>query len=294
MVKVMVDPQTPCIIDTHAHLSMLDEFNARFSAQKEGSPAFAGAEALTQDLFDSGLGGIIDIGTQAEDLPGRIVAFSRFERVRFSAGLWPDPENIARRRELVPRLERHIAAAEPGLVVAVGECGLDHHQTMPAGTELDKAGERELLEMLLDLAQRRNLPVIIHSRDAPEETAAALVGFPGLRGVIHCFSYGMAEARTFLDLGYHLSFAGNLTYKNAGNLREALCFTPQDRLLMETDSPFLAPVPHRGKPAHPGMVAENYALAAELRGISLESLTAGIRDNAVSLFASDCFLRKFR
>jgi TatD DNase family protein len=289
MVKVMAESVTPCIIDTHAHLSMLDEFNARFNARKEGSPAFIGAAALTQGLFEAGFGGIIDIGTQAEDLPGRIAGFSRFERVRFSAGLWPDPDNIARRRELVPLLERHIAAAAEGLVVAVGECGLDHHQELPAGTELDKAGERELLEMLLDLAARRNLPVIIHSRDAAEETAAILAGFPEVRGVIHCFSYGVAEARAFLDLGYHISFAGNLTYKNAGKLREALCFTPPDRLLLETDSPFLAPIPHRGKPSNPGMVAENYALAAELRGPGLDALAAGIRENVRRLFVHTGF-----
>jgi TatD DNase family protein len=285
MVKVMVESAAPCIIDTHAHLSMLDEFNARFNARREGAPAFIGAAALTQGLFDAGFGGIIDIGVQAEDLPPRIAAFSRFERVRFAAGLWPDPENIARRRELVPQLERNIAGAAPGLVAAVGECGLDHHQELPAGTELDKAGERELLEMLLDLAERRGLPIIIHSRDAAEETAAVLAGFPGVRGVIHCFSYGPAEARTFLDLGYHISFAGNLTYKNAHKLREALCFVPPDRLLLETDAPFLAPVPHRGKPSDPGMVAESYALAAELRGLSLYTLADGISGNVRNLFA---------
>ena len=289
MVKVMTEPETPGLIDTHAHLSMLDEFNARFNARKAGAPAFAGAAALTQALFDAGFGGIIDIGTQAGDLPGRIAAFSRFERVRFSAGLWPDPDNIARRRELVPQVERDIAAAAPGLVVAVGECGLDHHQELPAGTELDKAGERELLEMLLDLAERRKLPVIIHSRDAAEETAAILAGFPGVRGILHCFSYGVAEARTFLDRGCHISFAGNLTYKNARNLREALCFVPLDRLLLETDAPFLAPAPHRGKPSDPGMVAENYALAAELRGLSLYSLVAGISENVRHLLARNGF-----
>ncbi|MDR3123230.1 MAG: TatD family hydrolase [Treponema sp.] len=277
----MAETDPPRLIDTHAHLSMLDEFNAR----RKDASAFVGAAALTQGLFDAGFGGIIDIGAEAEDLPGRIAAFSRFERVRFSAGLWPDPDNIARRRELVPRLERRIADAPAGLVVAVGECGLDHHQELPAGTELDKAGERELLETLLDLAERRNLPIIIHSRDAAEETAAILAGFPGVRGVIHCFSYGVAEARTFLDLGYHISFAGNLTYKNAGNLREALRFAPPDRLLLETDAPFLAPVPHRGKPSDPGMVAENYALAAELRGLSLHALAAEISGNARRLFS---------
>jgi TatD DNase family protein len=266
---------------------MLDEFNARFNAQREG-PAFMGAAALAQGLFDRGFGGIIDIGTQAEDLPGRIAGFSRFERVRFSAGLWPDPQNIAGRRDLVPRLERNIAAAAD-LVVAVGECGLDHHQELPVGEELDKAGERELLEMLLNLAERRELPIIIHSRDAAEETAAILAGFPGVRGVIHCFSYGVTEARAFLDLGYYISFAGNLTYKNAGNLREALCFVPPDRLLLETDSPFLAPVPHRGKPSDPGMVAENYALAAELRGLGLEVLAARISRNVRQLFVNTGF-----
>jgi TatD DNase family protein len=285
----MAESESPCIIDTHAHLSMLDGFNARFNARKEGAPAFIGAAALAQALFDAGFGGIIDIGTQAEDLPGRIADFSRFERVRFSAGLWPDPENIARRRELVPLLERNIAGAAEGLVVAVGECGLDHHQDLPAGTELDKAGERELLEMLLDLAERRRLPIIIHSRDAAEETAAILAGFPGVLGVIHCFSYAVAEARAFLDLGYHISFAGNLSYKNAGNLREALCFVPLDRLLLETDAPFLAPVPHRGRPSDPGMVAETYALAAELRGLSLDALAAGISGNVRRLFAHTGF-----
>ncbi|MFP3043707.1 TatD family hydrolase [Treponema primitia] len=280
----MINQETPILIDTHAHLSMLDEYDARFSAQRGIPPTFPSTETRINELFASGFGGIIDIGTQAEDLPGRIAAFSRFERVRFSAGLWPDPENIAGRRERASQLEAHIAAAPPGLVVAVGECGLDHHQELPPGTELDKAGEAELLEMLLDLAGRLKLPIIIHSRDAPGETAAILAGHPEVRGVIHCFSYGKDEARSFLDLGYYISFAGNLTYKNAPNLREALPFVPQDRLLLETDSPFLAPVPHRGKPANPGMVAENYTLAAELRGISQKALGERIAENAENLF----------
>jgi TatD DNase family protein len=280
----MSTSKQPFLIDTHAHLSMLDDFYARFSAQQGTPGEFPGTAALINGLFAEGFGGILDIGTQAGDLPERIALFSRFERVRFSAGLWPDPENIAGRRELVPQLEAHIAVAPPGLVAAVGECGLDHHQELPPGTELDKAGETELLEMLLDLAGRLALPIIIHSRDAPEETAVILARHPGVRGVIHCFSYGKDEARKFLDLGYYISFAGNVTYKNAPKLREALLFVPQDRLLLETDSPFLAPVPHRGKPANPGMVVENYTLAAELRGIGLIALGEQIAENAENLF----------
>ncbi|GHV75847.1 hypothetical protein AGMMS49942_06680 [Spirochaetia bacterium] len=283
MVKIMITP-APLLIDTHAHLSMLDDYNARFFAHRGSPETFPGAETLAANLFAAGFGGIIDIGTQVDDLPGRIAAFSRFPRVRFTAGLWPDPPNIAGRRELVPRLEAHIAAAPRGLVVAVGECGLDHHQELPPGVELDKAGEAELLDMLLDLALRLDLPIIIHSRDAPGETAAALAKHPGVRGVIHCFSYGKEEARTFLDLGYHISFAGNLTYKNAHNLQEALPFVPPDRLLLETDSPYLAPVPHRGKPADPGMVAGTYGLAAELRGVSPGVLGEQIADTVGKLF----------
>jgi TatD DNase family protein len=271
--------EKPFLIDTHAHLSMLDKM--RFSAQK--GPV-VDTETRIRELFARGFGGIIDIGTEADDLSGRIGAFSRFERVRFSGGLWPTPEAIAGRRELVPLLEARIAGAPPALVVAVGECGLDHHQELPPGTKLDKAGEEELLEMLLDLAKRRNLPIIIHSRDAPEETAAILARRPDVIGVIHCFSYGKEEARTFLDMGYYISFAGNLTYKNAPNLREALPFVPSDRLLLETDSPWLAPVPHRGKPADPGMVAENYTLAAELRGTALQVLGEQIAENTEKLF----------
>jgi TatD DNase family protein len=97
----------------------------------------------------------------------------------------------------------------------------------------------------------------------------------------------LEEARIFLDLGYHISFAGSLTFKNARKLREALPFVPPDRLLLETDAPYLAPVPHRGKPADPGMVAETYALAAELRGISLQALAAEIAENVKKLFGRD-------
>jgi TatD DNase family protein len=266
----MNELKQPFLIDTHAHLSMLDA---------RGIPALN----RTEELFSAGFGGIIDIGTQAEDLAGRIAAYSRFDRVRFSAGLWPSPEAIAGRRELVPLVEAQIAAASPGLVAAVGECGLDHHQG-EGGAPPDKAGEEELLEMMLDMAKRFSLPMIIHSRDAPQETAAVLARRPEVRGVIHCFSYGEEEARKFLDMGYYISFAGNLTFKNAQKLRDALGFVPPDRLLLETDSPYLAPVPHRGKPADPGMVAETYTLAAEFRRISSFDLGEQIASNVEALF----------
>jgi TatD DNase family protein len=250
-------------IDTHAHLSKLS------------------AETLAA-LFDADIGGIIDVGTNADDLSARISAFRAFDQVRFSAGIWPSAEAIAEPTAQMNLLEQQIAAAPPELLVAIGECGLDRrHNTEDANL----VGERELLERHLQTAQRLNLPIIIHTREAFYETQEILARYPAVRGVIHCFSYDTAAARAFLDLGYFISFAGNLTYKSAQGLREALCFVPKDRLLLETDSPFLAPVPFRGKSATPAMIAETYKLAAELRKSTMQDLADAIRANSAALFA---------
>jgi TatD DNase family protein len=258
-------------IDTHAHLSRLDSREIP-------------AEERLKELFAEGFGGIIDIGIEAGDLEERIKTFSGFEKVRFSTGIWPWTEAIARRVELTALIERQLGAVPRRLVVAVGECGLDRHSNK-AESGGDIRGERELLELQMDLAKRLGLPIIIHSREAPGETAEILSAYPEVRGVIHCFSYGEAEARTFLDLGYYLSFAGNLTYKNSGELREALRSVPSDRLILETDAPYLAPMPYRGKPSDPGMVAETYKLAAELRGTDPETLAERIMLNVRELFS---------
>jgi TatD DNase family protein len=247
--------------DTHAHLGRLES-----------------AHSLLTSLFNSGFGKILDIGTACDDLAGRIAEFSQYPAVRFAAGIWPYPEAVANRVNAAAALEAQIRAAPPGFTVAVGECGLDHHQEQP-----DKAGERELFEAHIALAAKFDLPLIVHSRDAPTETIAVLRDHPGIRGIIHCYSYGVEEARIFLDLGYHISFAGNLTYKKSDNLRETLRFVPAGRLLLETDSPFLAPQSQRGKPCHPGLIAETYTLAAELRGLDREALKKLIATNADAL-----------
>ncbi|MDR2049182.1 MAG: TatD family hydrolase, partial [Treponema sp.] len=116
------------------------------------------------------------------------------------------------------------------------------------------------------------------------ETAEILGRYSDVRGVIHCFSYGPAEVNVFLDMGYFISFAGNLTYKNAGAIRDACGAVPAGRLLLETDCPYLAPVPFRGQAADPGMVEENYKLAAELRGTNVEALREQIAANVQELF----------
>ncbi|MDR1030633.1 MAG: TatD family hydrolase [Treponema sp.] len=257
-------------IDTHAHLSMLP-------------PGALPVDAVISRLFQGDFSGIIDIGTEAEDLSRRLKAFTPFDRIRFSAGIWPSKESITERERLMRCLEQQITAAPQGRLIALGECGLDrHHNRQETGSDLK--GEQELLELQLALAQKHKLPIVIHSRESAAETWEILSHYPAVQGVIHCFSYGIPEARSFLQLGYYLSFAGTLTYKNAQALRDALQFIPLDRLLLETDAPYLAPQPFRGKPSEPGMVAETYRLAAVLRGISLEALQTALAQNVSALF----------
>ena len=270
------------LIDTHAHLFMLDRRGIDI-------------HKTLAKLFSEGLlAGIIDVSLKAGDLQFRIKEFSCYDGVRFADGLWPLAASIADRERLVKELESGILAvkqhesAPKEYICALGEFGLDRRWNNE-DDGADIAGERELMEMQMDLAQRLNLPVIIHSRDAAEETAEILARYPQVRGVIHCFSYNREAAKTFLDLGYFISFAGNISYRNAGTIQDACKFTPLDRLLLETDCPYLAPVPYRGKPAHPGMVEECYKLAAEIRGINIKTMAEHIAENIKELFGIDLF-----
>ncbi|MDR1363428.1 MAG: TatD family hydrolase [Spirochaetaceae bacterium] len=254
------------LFDTHAHLSYLDARGID-------------AENCVSGLFKSGFAGIIDIGTIAGDLAERVHTFSHFEQVHFSAGIWPHKDILAQTKQQIDTLEQNINTAPAGSVVAIGECGFDRRENPD-----NNPAERALLEAQLDLARRRQLPIIIHSREAPAETIETLASHPGAHGIIHCFSYNTREARAFLDMGYYISFAGNITFKNAGSLREALQSVPLDRLLLETDSPYLAPAPYRGKPAHPGMIIQTYRCAAELLKIDIEELKETVKRNAARVF----------
>jgi len=166
-------------------------------------------------------------------------------------------------------------------VVGIGETGLDFYYDNSS-----RASQENAFRRFVQLARGRRLPVVVHLRDAYDlaaqvlrEENAATVG-----GVIHCFSGDRAAARTFLDLGFHLSFSGIVTFKNADELREAAKMTPADRLLVETDAPFLAPVPLRGKRNEPAFVLHTAALVAELRGTGLDEIADLTSANARALF----------
>jgi len=289
--------------DTHCHLGHIED---------RGEDLASLLRTMDEERFPF----VMDIGTKAGDLAGRM------DRVRaawgggipawlhFSCGLWPDAELIANRRDAVSRLAEDVdlmlkncgSGAIPAHgFAAVGECGLDRHWNGPkalsargeggedgeAGSP-DTEGEEELFAMQIELAESRSLPVIVHSRDAFDETLSIIKNSGYDRGVIHCFSYGKEEARAFLDRGWYISFPGNITWGKRDDDRERIAslvrYVPKDLLLLETDAPYLSPAPHRGKTNTPVLIRHTYEFAAGILDMGQERLAALVYANAACLF----------
>jgi TatD DNase family protein len=275
--------------DTHAHLSLVAE-----------ELGFAAVSALLLDYEAAWSAGgedralILDPGVEADDLPKRRVILGDRPFLRYAAGIWPSEEALADPATHLDRLAATIGAASgdvPGSgedaalganIAAIGECGLDyHHMNGPA------AAQRELFVGQIELAEGRGLPLIVHSRDAAADTLAVLRECkPRIPVILHCYGYGPDELEDFLAFGCSISFAGNLTYKSARPLREACALVPSERLLMETDAPYMNPEPRRGRPSTSADVERTYAVAAALRSTGVEKLAATVSTNALSLFGA--------
>ena len=259
----------------------------------------------------------LDIGTKCDDLASRQAVVEKSisqisdsklagrarDFMYFSAGIWPDVDAIHDHENQMKLLRESIAAVAEGgdydtlhrKIVAVGECGIDHHWN-PSGVdgrcesdfdEKTYRGERELFEAQLELARELNLPVIIHSRDGFEDTIDCVKNVGYHNGIIHCYSYGIDEARTFLELGWYIAFGGAVTYNKKAKLeavKELLRFVPEDRFLCETDAPYLAPVPLRGTINTPVNVELVYKFIAEVRGCTPEFLSETVDTNIKRLF----------
>ena len=245
------------MIDTHAHLDAcaepVDELVARARA--------------------AGVARIVSVGSGLESCRETLAIAGRHDGVFAALGIHPhqaaepDAEGLDELRDLL---------SDPR-AVAVGETGLDHYRDYaPHGRQLD------LFERHLALAAELDKPVVVHTRDAADETAAALAGFGGAV-VLHCFSSpGLLPVA--LERGYYVSFAGNVTYPKAEELREAARGIPRDRLLAETDSPYLSPQPRRGRPNEPANVVHTVAVLAEARGEAEDELARQLDVNAAAAF----------
>lgn len=285
----------PMFSDTHFHFSMIKD-------RLQNSARSVVSEMVKRDCFFA-----LDIGTKSGDVSLRyaeikktLSELSERERIKAekfffqSAGIWPSKDEIQNRINGMETLERSIEKSEKN-ICAIGECGCDHHWN-PSGadgrcegdfTNEVRAGEKELFEMQLLLAKKMNLPVIVHSRDAFSDTFSCIKNAGYDTGIIHCFSYGIEEAKKFLERGWFLSFSGSVTYTKKGKLadmKKLLSFVPETQILCETDSPYLSPVPHRGETNTPNNVPFVYEFVAALRGVRAEALSETVDENCKRLF----------
>ena len=254
-------------VDSHCHLNF---------------PQYA--ETLDQvraDMHASGVDRALCISTTLEEFPQVHALAMRFDNFWATVGVHPDNEGIQE-----PTLEDLLERAKLPRVVGIGETGLDYYR-LGERTVADMAWQRERFRVHIRAALHTGLPLVIHTREASADTIAILrdEGQGKVRGVFHCFTETEAVARAALDLGFHISFSGILTFKNAGDIREVARFVPMDRCLIETDSPYLAPAPHRGKlnsPAYVSLVAKQMA---ELKGVDVAELGRITSANFEELFS---------
>jgi len=195
-----------------------------------------------------------------------------------SAGVHPDNEGV---RE--PDLDDLLQLAAKPRVVAIGETGLDYYR-LNGRTVADMTWQRDRFRVHIRASASTGLPLVIHTRSASEDTLAILREEGAGNGVFHCFTETDAVARAALDLGFHISFSGILTFKTAQALRDVAAFVPLDRCLIETDSPYLAPMPHRGKTNSPAYVPFVAQQIAALKGIPVEAVAAATTANFERLF----------
>ncbi|WP_034387936.1 TatD family hydrolase [Deinococcus sp. YIM 77859] len=249
------------MIDTHCHLDYLDD------------PASARGEL--------GLSGMVCIGASPEHARNAVALAERFEDVWATVGLHPTDtgEDSAQARAEIEALARHPR------VVGIGESGLDDYWD-----ETKRAAQVAAFEWQLDLARRSGKPLVLHVRDKPGQDSAhrgvmdVLSAWPDVPVILHCFSGHPGLLACGLERGAFFGFAGNTTYKNAQEIQAAARQVPQDRLLLETDAPFLAPVPRRGQPNRPGYVRYTLDFIAGLRGIEAAALERITDENARRIY----------
>ncbi|MDO4694728.1 MAG: TatD family hydrolase [Eikenella sp.] len=249
------------LIDSHCHLN--------FSGLAERLP-----EVLA-NMAAAGVGKALAISVSRQSFDEIRAIAQTHDRIYATVGIHPDDPDTPE-FSLTELLER---AALPK-VVGIGETGLDYHWCQG-----DLAWQHRRFICHIQAANQSGLPLVVHTRDAADDTMRLLREERAHAGVIHCFTEDVRVAKLALDLGFYISFSGIVTFKNAAAIQEAARYVPLDRLLVETDAPFLAPVPKRGKPNEPAYVRHTAEFIARLRGESFEQIAQASTDNFHRLFA---------
>ena len=257
---------TTHFIDSHCHLDMVDlspydnDFQKLIAAIK--------VQKVSQMLC-------VSVDLERWEAMAQLVA--PYDEISLSVGVHPGaiPAKIA------PSMENFRPMLENPKVIAIGETGLDYHYSVE-----HKLAQQSAFITQIDIAKETQKPLIIHTRDARQDTINILTHEKArdVGGIFHCFTENWEMAKKGLDLGFYLSFSGIITFRNAAELREVVAKAPLDRLLIETDSPYLTPVPYRGKPNHPGLVPFVAKTIAEVKGVSIEEVAKITSDNFRRLF----------
>jgi TatD DNase family protein len=252
------------LFDTHAHLHFPDYADD--------------LDAVLERAHEAGVRGMVTIGTDRETNQAVVELARRLPDVWATVGIHPHDAGEAVEADFA---EMEKLARSEAKVVGFGEMGLDFFRNLSP-----PEAQREVFRRQISMARELGKPVVIHCRDAHHETLAILAEERAreIGGVMHCFSGDVEIARRCLDLGLFISLAGPVTYKNARALPEVARFVPEDRLVVETDCPYLPPTPHRGKRNEPAYVVLTAAFVAELRGVAPEALGAAVTANAATLF----------
>jgi len=253
------------VVDTHCHLA-----DAKFRTDVEAVIERAAAAGVRQLISVGAIGPI-----ENDRLTVEIA--ERHENIFAAVGVHPhDAKDCS-----ADRIDQLRALAGSKKVVAIGESGLDFHY-MHSPREMQEAS----LRALLLLANELDLPIVIHCRDAEDRMIEIVreVGIPPRGGVIHCFTGNADAAREFLTIGFCISFSGIVTFKKSAPIREAATIVPEDRVMVETDAPYLAPEPYRGKRNEPAFVQRTLELVANLRGVDAATLGTRVIANATRLF----------
>ena len=251
------------LFDTHAHMN---------------DPAFdADREEMIAGLKDKGVGLVMNVGCCLESSRDSLALAEKYDFVYTSVGSHPDSASEV--DEAAIEEYRKLCKLNPQKVKAIGEIGLDYYYE-----DIPRDIQQQAFKLQLELARELDMPVIVHERDAHQDGMDIIRQFPGVSGVFHCYSGSAEMARQLVKLGWYIGFTGVLTFKNARKAVETAASIPLERIVLETDCPFMAPEPFRGKRNDPGYLYRMAERLAEIRGISVEQVHAVTTANARALY----------
>ena len=255
--------------DSHSHY-----YDERFVEEREG-----GADPLISALLSGEVSGIINVGTSPETCRAAIAQAEKYDNMYLALGIHPSDTRFLSDMDAELAEIENMIKKQGRKCVCLGEIGLDYHYP-----DTDKERQHRYFRAQMALAERLGLPVCIHDRDSHADVMAVIREFPNVRGVLHSYSGGVDMARELVELGYMISFSGTLTFTNARRPREVAATLPHDRILIETDCPYLAPHPLRGTLNHSGNLKYTNATLAEILGITEEECAALTETNAKRFF----------